>query len=402
MIVRPDLLNGKKMRLLTRRLGGRGEVLWALVALWGHCETSRAFVFEMDAEELGAICDWQGEPELLWATFLDLHVIDPTPDGRWLVHEWSEFNPTLVSNWRPRGGRPVKTDEAPHRNHPVSMRFPCEAHPETTSEQSYSPIETTSKPHANHTESEKRREEKCRVEKSGEELDSESNSPSESSSIRIDGEGDLDPVTSKTPVEVELDRLTFEAALNAPLSPGIGRLALQASIADSQQGLTLEVTEAPLPSPEQIYAAYPRHACRKAALESIRRVLKKKEIGVVELLERVTAYAAAVKGWTKAQRFNADGRDTVPHPTTWFNQGRYADDPAEWVMAPERQTYAKPGIVQRPARTLANPLDAPPAGLDWRALMDVYYPDWNTALDWYQLPLDVRSDVLKKRKEAAA
>ena len=46
--------------------------------------------------------------------------------------------------------------------------------------------------------------------------------------------------------------------------------------------------------------------------------------GAAHLLDRVTAYAAAVATWPEADR------QFIPHPATWFNRGSYDDDPATW------------------------------------------------------------------------
>lgn len=85
-----------------------------------------------------------------------------------------------------------------------------------------------------------------------------------------------------------------------------------------------EAKEDPLPIPaeEQVYAAYPKKVGRKEALRAIAKALKANTAD--KLLERTKAYAEAVANWpTDDMRF-------VPHPATWFNQGRYDDDPEQW------------------------------------------------------------------------
>jgi len=79
---------------------------------------------------------------------------------------------------------------------------------------------------------------------------------------------------------------------------------------------------------EAIYRAYPRKVGKVAAEKAIANALK--VLPYAELLEATQAYAQAVARWTPAQRFTHDGRDTVPHPATWFNRGSYADDRKEW------------------------------------------------------------------------
>jgi hypothetical protein len=87
-----------------------------------------------------------------------------------------------------------------------------------------------------------------------------------------------------------------------------------------------EEVRAPEPCPQDqaaaIYAAYPRKVGKQAAIRAIRLALKVKTAAA--LLERVAAYAAATARWP------AQDRQYIPHPATWFNQGRYDDAPEEW------------------------------------------------------------------------
>lgn len=73
-----------------------------------------------------------------------------------------------------------------------------------------------------------------------------------------------------------------------------------------------------VPSPEDIYNAYPRKVGKPDALLAITRALKCHGAGY--LLERTTSYA-------RTQPIN--GKFT-PHPATWFNQARFNDDPQTW------------------------------------------------------------------------
>lgn len=74
---------------------------------------------------------------------------------------------------------------------------------------------------------------------------------------------------------------------------------------------------------EAVYAAYPKKCARKAAEKAIRKALM--EVGYETLLERVKAYSEARKG---------QDPQFTPHPATWFNQGRFNDDPATWKSTP--------------------------------------------------------------------
>ena len=75
---------------------------------------------------------------------------------------------------------------------------------------------------------------------------------------------------------------------------------------------------------EKIYSLYPRHVGKKAAIKSILKTLK--EIDYESLMVRVNNYAESVKG--------AD-MQFIPHPATWFNQGRY-NDPIEHQITKSR------------------------------------------------------------------
>lgn len=69
---------------------------------------------------------------------------------------------------------------------------------------------------------------------------------------------------------------------------------------------------------EEIYQVYPLKVGKPAALKAIRTQLD--SIAPEKLLELTKAYAAARKG----------DLDFVPHPSTWFNQQRFNDNPETW------------------------------------------------------------------------
>lgn len=68
----------------------------------------------------------------------------------------------------------------------------------------------------------------------------------------------------------------------------------------------------------RIYAAYPLKVGKPAALRAIRKAMTRTT--PERLLEITAAFAA---------RKNGD-MSFVPHPSTWFNQERYNDDPSTW------------------------------------------------------------------------
>jgi hypothetical protein len=89
---------------------------------------------------------------------------------------------------------------------------------------------------------------------------------------------------------------------------------------------------------QDLYAIYPRHEGRGAAIKAIEKALKK--VDPLELLKAVQEYAAAVKTWPPTARFTASGSDTYPLPATWFNQERWTDDRQSWQRGAVKHTPA--------------------------------------------------------------
>jgi len=87
-----------------------------------------------------------------------------------------------------------------------------------------------------------------------------------------------------------------------------------------------------------IYAAYPRHEGRGAALKAISKAMGK--IAATDLLQATKDYAAAVRTWAPTVRYTAAGSDTVPMPTTFFNQERWTDDRQSWQRGAVKHTPA--------------------------------------------------------------
>lgn len=86
-------------------------------------------------------------------------------------------------------------------------------------------------------------------------------------------------------------------------------------------------------SAEDIYACYPRHVERAAALTQITKAMKL--ISPAILMERTKAYFEAMMLWP------AHERQFIPYPQKWFRAGRYNDDPAEWARKPTQQGNQK-------------------------------------------------------------
>ncbi|HEY1808876.1 MAG TPA: hypothetical protein VGG42_09955 [Acidobacteriaceae bacterium] len=102
---------------------------------------------------------------------------------------------------------------------------------------------------------------------------------------------------------------------------------------------------------EAIYQAYPRHIGKRVALaaidKAIVRLLTQGEVKGGVFLTRADAERWLWKTLATFARSPAGNRGSLtPHPSTWFNQSRYLDDPAEWQRTEEasRGTGAKQSV----------------------------------------------------------
>ena len=93
---------------------------------------------------------------------------------------------------------------------------------------------------------------------------------------------------------------------------------------------------------EAIYQAYPRHEGKKAALKAISVAMRGTPSTV--LMEKTMEYAKAVKAWPHEFRYTKQGRDLVPFPQKWFNEGRFMDDPKQWAASPGKNGSDSNGV----------------------------------------------------------
>jgi hypothetical protein len=93
---------------------------------------------------------------------------------------------------------------------------------------------------------------------------------------------------------------------------------------------------------EQVYAIFPKHVGRDDALRAITKALKNHPLEY--LLDKTNQFREAVESWPTSYRYFQDGGDRCPHPTTWFNQGRFQDDPREWARKGARTPPNRPGV----------------------------------------------------------
>ena len=152
------------------------------------------------------------------------------------------------------------------------------------------------------------------------------------------------------------EKLSNRGKANAAKRWGIAS-SNAASTATSNASEMLETSSSPSPSPspletktntsvdsvsrataaERIYQAYPRKVAKAKALAEILRAAQLLQTGkdwpklaeaeaFAFLHEKTTAFANSPAG--QAGEF-------TPHPSTWFHQGRYLDDPKEWNRSNE-------------------------------------------------------------------
>lgn len=104
------------------------------------------------------------------------------------------------------------------------------------------------------------------------------------------------------------------------------KMAPSAPRQESKDGITAE----------SIYDAYPLKVGKPSAIRAIKKAMLKTD--ATKLLETTKAFAS---------RRNGDVAFT-PHPSTWFNQERYNDDPSTWIS----NENTKPNSPQRVDRSI--------------------------------------------------
>jgi hypothetical protein len=115
VIIDPGLPDHWKLHAL-EKASGREDAIKFLIRLWGNCQQRRNDRFNNNPVKIAAICCFDGDPKQFVQLLLDLDFLER--DGAELVvHQWSEYNASLISNWEKgkKGGRP-KTPGKPQVN----------------------------------------------------------------------------------------------------------------------------------------------------------------------------------------------------------------------------------------------------------------------------------------------
>jgi hypothetical protein len=81
---------------------------------------------------------------------------------------------------------------------------------------------------------------------------------------------------------------------------------------------------------ERWWSAYPRKVGKRKALETWKRLRKKRELPSTDDLVAATERMAKSPDWTR------EGGQYIPHPTTWLNRGGWEDQPCEGAEVKRR------------------------------------------------------------------
>lgn len=137
------------------------------------------------------------------------------------------------------------------------------------------------------------------------------------------------------------------------------------------------------PYAERIYELFPKKVGRDAALAAISKALEKNSTDY--LLDKTSQFARAVADWPSSYRYFNDGADRCPHPSTWFNEARYADDPTTWKRHGARNAPPPP------KQNLPEPFG-------WRDA----FPDYiHVQKDWHAIEFASQSYIVEAMKQRA-
>lgn len=112
MIVQPNFIDHWKTKCVGNALGGKGIAIECILRLWSHCQHQKTDrIPKANPRVLAAICDWSGDPQILWDVMLETFC---EKDGQFLVaHGYKARNSQLFTSWSngKKGGRPVSVEK---------------------------------------------------------------------------------------------------------------------------------------------------------------------------------------------------------------------------------------------------------------------------------------------------
>lgn len=128
MIVDPDFLDHWKTQMLIDSMNDSCAPLY-VIRLWAHCQTRRAWEFEIPPHGVKALCRFNGDAELLDKSLQEAGFISRDKQSITVVG-WYEHNASLIANWEngKKGGRPPKNN--PSKTHGLPTGSPSKTHGE--------------------------------------------------------------------------------------------------------------------------------------------------------------------------------------------------------------------------------------------------------------------------------
>jgi hypothetical protein len=313
-----DFLRHPKTRKLKRRLGTDG--VFALLALWLFTSDAKSDgdLSGMSEEEVELAADWEGEPGALIHALTETRFLDGVT-GSYSIHNWAKRNPYAAA-------RAVRIEAA--RKAAVA-KWQKQKITDATGMSSASASDAA------------RMREGCAP---------------DAARMR-DAENRIAPSTPTTPTP-EVKSMVAGATVSASPTPQ--------SIPESSSSAPSIVEDGPAPalalSPheendwsairrstptedqvEKLYQIYPLKVGKFDAKKAIRKAVVEVQHGDADhpamaltesldyLAERVQLYAQLVEGGP---------REFLPHPATWFNKGKFWDDPKTWKI--ERSSGKRP------------------------------------------------------------
>jgi hypothetical protein len=313
-----DFLRHPKTRKLKRRLGTDG--VFALLALWLFTSDAKSDgdLSGMSDEEVELAADWEGEPGALIHALTETRFLDGVT-GSYSIHNWAKRNPFAAA-------RGVRIEAA--RKAAVAKW------------QKRKITDATGMPSVSASDADRMRE-GCASDAVGLRDAQTRNAPS--------------PPTTPTSPTPEVKSMVAGATVSASPTPqSVPESSSAPSIVEDGPALALSPLEESdwsairrsTPTEDQVeklYKLYPLKVGKFDAKKAIRKAVVEVQHGDADhpplalmeslnfLAERLQLYAKCVDG---------GDRHFLPHPKTWFNTGRFWDDPKTWKV--ERSGGKKP------------------------------------------------------------
>lgn len=315
------------------------ELLFHFTAEFAHAGDIGKF----EDEAIAAALCWDGDSTMLVSSLVQSRWLDACPCHRLRVHDWPEHadqtvqrvlskrNQWFLTCYKDASMKLASSYDRTSQPYPFPLPYPSPyplpiPHPTGVSGVLEPPVAATVKPVAVPAPV-------CGLPLEVSQTENEASANAANSALKpSESDSETHPAT-QTPSEPS------KSLLESP-----AYVLWAAKEAEKARKLLVEQAEA-------IYATYPRKVGRPKALASITKAIA--DHGFDVLLNKTQAYAAAVSRWPKTDL------QFVPHPTTWFNQSRFNDDPATW----ERKAPAVPAWKQIIA--LTERIKRHPANSQW-------------------------------------